>query len=410
MKKPNSIKKLSRIDIRFLFLLGLLVFLPGFEALKNLFAILFVVSWVVVAKKNKYWGGKWRMIDSIFLLWILADIAVSFNAIITHQFSGSNFRDIIRFVLIAWVLSRTDFTNERLTQSSLFALVALIFTIGFAYYSGQGEFKELYSVGHLNHSAIFMAIAYAISLSLLLFNFKSLEKYQKIILALTTIILLVTLIDTGSRATFGLLVIITLLDFLYLLIKVKKLSLMIGILGVISFTGILFTYDPPEALKEIQNQQSILDDTVREKIRNFSYYAFKANPYLGVGFGNFGQITKADIKPYVINDKGVFNSKEYLVASHAHNLFYTYLVSGGLLIFSILIWFWFYVIWIIFKLMLRKENDWIISSAVGVVIINLGIGLVNTTLHHEHAILSMYVLGLLISQYRKRQLFEDLLG
>ena len=56
MKKPNSIKKLSRIDIRFLFLLGLLVFLPGFEALKNLFAILFVVSWVVVAKKKKILG------------------------------------------------------------------------------------------------------------------------------------------------------------------------------------------------------------------------------------------------------------------------------------------------------------------------------------------------------------------
>ena len=74
MKKFHSIKKLSEIDIRFLFLLGLLVFLPGFEVLKNLFAILFVLSWVVVAKKNKYWGGKWRVIDSIFLLWILADI------------------------------------------------------------------------------------------------------------------------------------------------------------------------------------------------------------------------------------------------------------------------------------------------------------------------------------------------
>ena len=70
MKKFLSINKLSEIDIRFLFLLGLLVFLPGFEVLKNLFAILFVLSWVVVAKKNNYWGGKWRIVDSIFLLWI----------------------------------------------------------------------------------------------------------------------------------------------------------------------------------------------------------------------------------------------------------------------------------------------------------------------------------------------------
>ena len=59
--------------------------------------------------------------------------------------------------------------------------------------------------------------------------------------------------------------------------------------------------------------------------------------------------------------------------------------------------------------MIRRENDWIVFSAIGVVMVNLGIGIVNTTLHHEHAILSMYVLGLLIAQYRKSQLFEDLI-
>jgi hypothetical protein len=254
-----------------------------------------------------------------------------------------------------------------------------------------------------------MVIAYAVSLSLLLFNFNSLEKYQKIILTLTSIILIFTLIDTGSRATFGLLIMITLLDCFFLVIKVKKLYLMVGILGFISSIGIFFAYSPPEALQELKSQKSILDDTERVKIRNFSFYAFKANPYLGVGFGNFGQVTNEDIKPYVLSDKGFFDAKKYLAASHAHSLFYTYLVSGGLLTFSILLWFWFYVIWVIFKLMTRRENDWIVFSAIGVVMINLGIGLVNTTLHHEHAILSMYVLGLLIAQYRKSQLFEDLI-
>ncbi len=40
--------------------------------------------------------------------------------------------------------------------------------------------------------------------------------------------------------------------------------------------------------------------------------------------------------------------------------------------------------------------------------VNLIIGLVNTTLHHEHAILSMFVLGLLISQYRMSELMKEL--
>ena len=125
----KEINKLARVDIRFLFLIGLLIALPDFEALKNIFAFLFVVSWVVIAKKNNDWGGKWRIIDSIFLLWILADIFVSINAIITHQLPGVGFKDIFRFLLIGWALSRTNFSKERLTQSALLAVVAVIVTL-----------------------------------------------------------------------------------------------------------------------------------------------------------------------------------------------------------------------------------------------------------------------------------------
>ena len=221
----KEINKLARVDIRFIFLIGLLIFLPALETLKNIFAFLFVMSWVVIAKKNNDWGGKWLIVDSIFLLWILADIFVSINAIITHQLPGEGFRDIIRFVLIGWVLSRTNFSKERLAQSALVVVVSVIVTLIYSYYAGHGELKELYSVGHINHTAIYLVITYAISLALLLFNFNNLNSYQKITLIVTTIVLFITTIETGSRAAFGLLIIITLLDFLYLLIRVKRLSL-----------------------------------------------------------------------------------------------------------------------------------------------------------------------------------------
>ena len=72
--KPGLKKMISfeGIDIRFILLICLLITLPAFEALKNLFSILFVLSWLFIAKKNNDWGGGWRVIDSIFLLWILA--------------------------------------------------------------------------------------------------------------------------------------------------------------------------------------------------------------------------------------------------------------------------------------------------------------------------------------------------
>ena len=395
--------KIADVDVRFLLLAAMLVFLPGVEALKNIFALLFVLSWVLISKKNNNWGGKWQIIDSIFLLWILADIFVSINAVITHQLSGSNFRDVIRFVLIAWVLSRVYFSKEKLRELALISVIATLITLAYSYYSTGGILKELHSVGNINHTAIFLAIAYSISLSLLLFDFHSLKIYQKIILRISAIVLFLATIDTGSRAAFGLIIIITLVDFIYLIIKHRKLSTFFLLFGLVSCAGVLFSYNPPQALERILVRDHILHDDARDKIRNFSYYAFKKNPLLGIGFGNHGEVKIEDIKNEIIKDKGVFNAKEYKSGSHAHNVYYTYLVSGGLLIFSIFLWFWFYIVWIVFRLRSSKENDWIVLSSISVLLINLAIGWVNTTLHHEHAILSMFVLGMLISEYRRAE-------
>ena len=395
--------KIAAFDLRFLLLAAMLVFLPGVEALKNIFAFLFVLSWVLISKKNNNWGGKWQIIDTILLLWILADIFVSINAVITHQLSGSNFRDVIRFVLIAWVLSRIFFPKKKLRELALISVIATVITLAYSYYSTGGILKELHSVGHINHTATFLAIAYSISLSLLLFDLHSLKNYQKIVLFISTIMLVSATIDTGSRAAFGLIIIITLVDFIYLIIKHRKLSMFFLLFGLVCCVGVFFIYNPPKALDRILAKDHILQDEVRDKIRNFSYYAFKTNPLFGIGFGNFGQIKKDDIKAEIIKDKGVYNSNEYLPSSHAHNVYYTYLASGGLLIFSIFLWFWLYIVWIIFKLWSSKENDWIILSSISVLLINLGIGWVNTTLHHEHAILTMFVLGMLISEYRRAE-------
>ena len=166
--------------------------------------------------------------------------------------------------------------------------------------------------------------------------------------------------------------------------------------------------NPPWAVTKYLQKQQFLDDTSRQRMRAFSYYAFKTNPILGIGFKNHGQITMEDIKDAVIKDKGVFDNDFISPSSHAHNVYYTYLISGGLLIFSIFAWFWFYIFRVIIKLITRRENEWIVVSSISVVLVDLGIGWFNTTLHHEHAVLSMFVLGLLIAQFRKSKLIEEL--
>ena len=398
------IAKFSVNDWKFLFLGAMLFFLPGIEALKNIFAFLFVISWVLYSKKENNWGGRWRAIDTIFLLWIFIDIAISVNAVISHQLPGGGFSDIFRFVLIAWVISRTNIPSKKISKLALIAIIGTVFTLAYSYFSFNGELKELHSVGHINHTAIFLVIAYSISLSLLLIEFKNNKLNKKIILLLTTIILFFASIDTGSRAAFGLLIIVTLVNIIILIVKLKKFSVALGFFGIIFSIGIIFAQNPPAALINIQNEGLFPSEhSERKRINNFSYYAFKNSPLFGIGFGNYhllANIKNQEIKNFIVEEKGVFDHSLFLAASHAHNVYLSYLVSGGILIFSVFIWFWFYIVWIIFKLISSKENQWVVVSSICIVMINLLIGLVNTTFHHEHAILSMFVLGLLASKYR----------
>ena len=398
------IDRLKQFDLRFVFLIGLLIFLPSFEAPKNLFSFLFVVSWVVISWREGDWGGKWRVIDTIFLLWILADIIVSINAVITHQFPGENFRDIIRFVLIAWVLSRTNFSKNQMSKLALIAVMSTVVTIFYSYATLLGSRVELNSVGHINHTAIYLLLSYALSLTLLAFNFNHLANWERLLLFFATIILFVATIDTDSRATMGLVIIVTLFNMFYFVLHYRKIKFALAAILICTLLATWLAYNPPVALQRIQANKNILQDVTRDKIRNFSYYAFKSSPVLGVGFGNFGRLTMSDIKEAIIEDNKDPASGQFLPFNHAHNVYYTYLVSGGLVVFSIFIWFWFYVIHVIIKLRAVAENKWIVVSSASVVMITLGIGWVNTTLHHEHAILSMLVLGLLIS--RNRQISE----
>jgi O-antigen ligase len=398
------VTKFNQNYFKLLFLGAMLVFLPGLEALKNIFAFLFILVWILYSKTENNWGGKWRTIDSIFLVWILADIIISVNAVITHQLPGGGVTDIIRFVLLAWVISRMRFSHEAFSKLAMIALIGTLLTLAFSYYSAEGELKELHSVGHINHTAIFLVIAYSISVSMLLFDFKNRNLIQKIFLFMASIILFSSTVDTDSRAAFGALIIVTLINSIYFLFRLNKFSVSIGFFGVMCCVGFLFMQNPPDALKRIQNEGIFNQETSeRTRINNFSFYAFKSSPLLGIGFGNYhllANIKNQEIKNFIIEDKGAYDDNLFYTASHAHNVYYSYLVSGGILIFSIFLWFWCYIFWIVFKLMPSKENEWLVACSISVVMINLLIGLVNTTLHHEHAILSMFIIGILASRYR----------
>ncbi|MBT7555654.1 hypothetical protein HN615_01855, partial [Candidatus Woesearchaeota archaeon] len=177
-------------DAKFIFLALMLIVLPSFEVPKNLFAVLFVTSWVFISYRSKNWGGKWKIIDTIFLLWILADIIVGINAVVIHGQPASGSKDIIKFVLVGWAISRSGFGISQFVNLSVTAIIFATIPLAYSYLNcNGGTCVELNSVGHVNHTAIYLLIIYTISLSLLVFNFKNIGNFLRTILILTSVVL-----------------------------------------------------------------------------------------------------------------------------------------------------------------------------------------------------------------------------
>lgn len=388
-------------DAKFIFLALMLAVLPSLEVPKNLFALLFVLSWLVVSRQSKNRGGKWRMIDTIFLLWILVDVIIGINAVVVHDQPANGSKDIIKFVLVGWAISRSGFTSQQIIKLCIVATIFTVLPLGHAYINcSGGECISLNSVGHVNHTAIYLLIVYTLSLSLLSLNFHNLTMWEKVVLLLSACILGYVIVDTNSRAATGVMLIITCLCLGYLVFIYRTAKIWL-IATLIAFSVLaIFKYNPPSVLGKFQTGSSLLGESPRQKIRNFSYYVFKKNPILGIGFGNFANLNHEHIKQQVLQERGVYNKNDFMPYAHPHNVYYTYLVGGGLVMFSIFAWFWLYMLFMIRRSHVSHRDRWLTFAGIGVTIANLGIGFVNTTLAHEHALITMFVLGLIIARDR----------
>jgi len=389
-------------DSKFIFLALMLIMLPSFEAPKNLLAVLFIISWFFVSKREKDWGGKWKTIDTIFLLWILIDIVVGINAVVTHAQPASGSKDIIKFILVGWAISRSRFSMRQIINLCVIAIIFSVMPLAYSYLNcSGGTCVELNSVGHVNHTAIYLLIIYIMSLSLLVFNFKNIGNFLRTILILTSIVLFYVVIDTHSRAASGFIVIITLMAMLYSIYYYRNwCSLIISIL-LISLASIILAYDPPAVVSKFINGTNLTGDSPRQKIRNFAYYVFKIDPILGTGIGNFPNFGHEDVKALVIQDKGEYDKSQFMPFAHPHNIYLVYLTGGGILLFSIFSWFWLHIMQIIYRVSKESNEKWLVFGSLSVVMVVLGIGWVNTTLAHEHALIAMFIMGLLIFKFRQ---------
>jgi len=400
-------KILLTIDLIMLCLM--IVSLPSLEAPKNIFLVGYLLTrsiteYIQVKQNVRHWGG-W---DNLFL-------SVVFTAFLSTLFAGfsgleewKGYRVLLTAILTGWFLSRTHYTKNQYQMIFKLIILATIPPLAWGLYEylvlhSRGSL-EVHSVGHVNHSAIYLVMIFGASLAWFLSQFDVKTKgialnWRTLLLGLLSFLFFISLIIGQSRGAFG---IATILGVgLFLLLAKKKRIKVIGVMAILFTLLLSVLLNADIVQKQITNQENHNVLAYRDRVWNVSLEASRLHPILGIGMSNWHFISIDQLKESVEARGKTFDPDQYAFPGHSHNLYLTALVERGVV--GLIVTFLFMFAWI---RQLIKTYDWAKKSntttflwggSLSAWIATYGIGFVNTTFHHEHAILACLFLGIYLS-------------
>jgi O-antigen ligase len=224
-----------------------------------------------------------------------------------------------------------------------------------------------------------------------------------IALGILSLIFFISLIIGQSRAAYGVGIILGLL-IINFVGKSKKIQLIgsISIMLIVLFSIIL---KMGVIEKQISNQEANNVLSSRDKVWNVSLEASRFSPLFGLGLSNWHFIKLDHLKKSVEGRGKVFDANNYYFPGHSHNHYLSALVERGIVGLSVTLafmLFWIGHIMKTFKWANRtKESILLWSGSLSAWVATFGIGFVNTTFHHEHAILACLFLGIYLSYTRQ---------
>lgn len=393
------------IQLEFYCLCLLAFSLPILETLKHLFSLAYLIVFCTryCCYRDTFQHspvGKYIII--FVLLSIIAAIGSTLNG-----FSNDKLHDIIRYSLIGWMALHTPLSRRQLSIIITILIISTLLGAAEAYWlmdSGTKIRFELRSVGHVNHSSIYILLILGAALPLTLAY--SNKKVLLAIIILVTFTLLYVLLETNSRATAIGIITLAIPFLLVVFIHCQKIGYVF--LVVIALTTLYCIFSPPNVIKKFIGQNNYYTNklTPREKVWHTAYYVWKAQPTFGVGYGNYKVVTLEKMKEWHPNSTRDFsNIKQFLFLTHTHNRYINTLAEGGLtgLLGLIALLFGYAKCFIsTFKHSIQDKRNiavWLIGT--NALVSTIVVGLFNTSLHHEHGILTMLLLGLSVQLLQK---------
>ena len=176
------IKNLKTFD---LFMLSLMIVsLPSVEAPKNFFLVGFLFTRIVFEfiewKQRKI---KWTHWDSLFLAFVLTAFLSTIFAGMPHLEEWKGYRVLLTAILTGWFLSRSNYTADQYNGLFKFIIIGAIPPLLWGLYQylvlQTKSSLELHSVGHVNHSAIYLVMIFGATLGWLLNNLSNFKKNKQ---------------------------------------------------------------------------------------------------------------------------------------------------------------------------------------------------------------------------------------
>jgi len=377
--------------------------LPQFEAPKNVLWIVYVALWVANRWRARDFGGRWDGWDSLFAVWIAsAYLSATFAGL--HDKEWKSAFDVARYGIILCLMRRSRYDENTLRRILACLVLGTLAALVYGYYGllfvpradGQPRNLGLNSVGHVNHSAIYLAIAFAAALAWVRGSWrKETCRHRTLGLAVCTAFVL-SIFVMQSRATVGVALLVGfVLLAVYAFRSGKRLWKVLA--GAIVVVMVLLIARPEVVEKNALRMKEDNLLAFRDRIWRTGLEAWSQFPAFGVGMGNYGRISHARLEQWSKDRGNAFDRTLVMPQAHAHNLYINTAAERGA--FGLLVLLAVLAAWVgsLFRAVPATGDSavrwayW--GGALGAWLVAVLVGLVNTTMHHEHALISAMLLG-----------------
>ncbi len=391
-------------------LVALAVFLPLLEVPKNAACVIYLTTWLWNRARERDFGGPWDTWDTLIAAWIASGYAVAaFAGLQDQEWRGAN--DLARYAIVLWLVKRAGYGESELrwvlgalVASALVTLCWGWWKVWFEVLPGRRAVLQMKSVGHVNHSAIYLAMICGVCAAWLFARWRAWDAWWRAgALGATAFVFLslVVMASRGALVAAGVLVLVLAAAWW----PRWRMPFIASLAGVAIAVVAVLSTDSGVARKQ-RNFSTAETLSTRDAIWNSGFAAWERYPWFGVGMSNYDLITAERVAQWRGEAGKPYDPARYAPNAHAHNLYINTLAERGSVGLAALLAV--LVAWLVALIRLRPQAAdtdfrWLLwGSAAGAWIVTTLAGMLNTTLHHEHGILAALLLGLWLSSTLRR--------